>query len=160
MSELLDDLRRFFLSRLEQHRNRPFLRAAMAACALVSSAGSGVSLRQRTRVDLVMDTLAALRVFDPHEGVELFNDFVAALEEDSAEGHRQAREVVAAEVARDPEKAGLLLRICLAVSERDGTIPPPQRHEIDAVCRWIGIAPEVCAHVMADPLDSLRGGQG
>jgi tellurite resistance protein len=42
-------------------------------------------------------------------------------------------------VAGNPEKARLLLRICLAISERDGSIPPPERHEIEAICRWIGI---------------------
>lgn len=111
----------------------------MAACALVASAGGSVSFRQRIRLDLVMETLDSLKLFDPHEGVELFNGFVEALRNDSGQGHRLAREAVSAEVAGDAEKARLLLRICLAVSERDGTIPPPEQHEIEAICRWIGI---------------------
>ena len=91
------------------------------------------------RVDLILETLDALKVFDPHEGVELFNEFVAALQADSATGHRLAREAVSSEVAGNPEKGQLLLRICLAVSERDGTISPPEEDEIEALCRWIGI---------------------
>jgi tellurite resistance protein len=156
MSDLVQSLREFYRTQLWRHRNRPFLRAAMAACALVSAAGGGVSFRQRIRVDMVMETLDSLKVFDPHEGVDLFNELVAALEADSAEGHRLARDVVAAEVARDPEKAGLLLRICLAVSERDGTIPPPERHEIAAICRWIGVPPDVCSGGMAPLMGERR----
>ena len=68
----------------------------------------------------MIETLDALKVFDPHEGVELFNELVAAIQADPEEGHRLARHLVAEEVARDPEKARLLLRVCLAVSEREG----------------------------------------
>jgi tellurite resistance protein TerB len=145
MSGFLQSLRRSFRSQLDRYRNRPFLRAAMAACALVATASGSVSFRQRTRVDLVMETLDALKVFDPHEGVDLFNDFVAALSAESNQERRLAREVVSAEAAHDPERARQLLRICLAVSECDGAIPPPERHEIEAICRWIGIDPDVCA---------------
>jgi tellurite resistance protein len=146
MSAFLSGLRGFYRSQLERHRQRPFLRALMAACALVASAGGQVSFRQRIRLDLVMETLDALKVFDPHEGVALFNGFVAELRNDRERGHRLARQAVSAEVAGNPEKARLLLRICLAISERDGSIPPPERHEIEAICRWIGIDPaEGCA---------------
>jgi tellurite resistance protein len=139
MSGFLRSLRGLYRAQLERHRQRPFLRAVMAACALVSVASGGVSFRQRIRLDLLMETLDDLKVFDPHEGVELFNGFVEALKQDSGAGHRLARQAVAAEVAGHPEKARLLVRICLAISERDGTIPPPEQHEIEALCRWIGI---------------------
>jgi tellurite resistance protein len=138
MSEFLLGLRLFYRSQLERHRQRPFLRAVMAACALVASADGGVTFRQRVRVDLIMETLDDLKVFDPHEGVELFNGFVEALRVDSEAGHRLAREAIASEVVGDQEKE-LLMRICLAVSERDGTIPPPEQHEIEALRRWFGI---------------------
>jgi len=120
----------------------------MAACALVSSADGSVTFRQRVRVDLVMDTLDALKVFDPHEGMELFNGFVEALQHNSKEGHRWAREAVSAEVEGDAEKAELLVRICLAVSERDGAIPPPEQHEIEALCHWIGVDPDTAGYLV------------
>jgi tellurite resistance protein len=150
MPAFLPGLRSYYRSRLERHRKRPFLRAVMAACALVSSADGRVSFRQRVRVDLIMETLDALKIFDPHEGVKLFNEFVEALRIDSEDGHRLTREAVSSEVAGDPEKAQLLLRICLAVSERDGGVPPPEQHEIEALCRWIGIDAEYGRYLAAD----------
>jgi tellurite resistance protein len=142
MSDFLSGLRGLYRSQLERYRQRPFLRAVMAACALVSVASGGVSFRQRIRLDLLMETLDDLKVFDPHEGVGLFNGFVEELQKDAESGRRLARQAVAAEVSGHPEKARLLMRICLAISERDGTIPPPEQHEIDALCRWIGIEPD------------------
>ena len=49
------------------------LEAAMAACAMVSASEGQVSFADRIRVDQIMDTLTRLKVFDPHEGVDLFN---------------------------------------------------------------------------------------
>ena len=68
-----------FQEQMERHRNRPFLRAVMAACALVAAADGKVSLAERVRVDQILDTLEELRIFDPHEGVDLFNEFTDAI---------------------------------------------------------------------------------
>lgn len=144
MAEILSSLGQLYRSQLERLRNRPFLRAAMGACALVSTADGRVTLYQRTRVDRLLETLDALKVFDPHEGVELFNELVQALEADSDAGHRQVLDIVSREVADDPEKARLLVRICLAVSERDGAVPAAERREIAALCRSIGLQPASC----------------
>ncbi|MEA3278902.1 MAG: hypothetical protein U9Q81_27130 [Pseudomonadota bacterium] len=141
MPEFIHNVNLLYRSQLVRHRNRPFLRAAMAACALVSMANGAVSLRQRVRVDRVMETLDALKIFDPHEGVELFNEFVEGLNEDADAGRRRAMEVVAREVGQDLGKARLLARICLAVSEREGAIPPAERCEIAELCRCIGLEP-------------------
>lgn len=144
MSEFIRSVAQLYSGQLMRYRNRPFLRAAMAGCALVAMANGSVSLRERMRVDRIMETLDALKVFDPHEGVVLFNEFVEALRDDPAEGRRRALEVITREVADEPEKAGLLARICLAVSERDGAIAPEQRREVADLCRCIGVAPGFC----------------
>lgn len=141
MSGILTGLIRGYEEQLQRHRNRPFLRAAMAACATVAMASGGVSLRQRMRVDQVMETLDALKVFDPHEGVDLFNEFVDAIRKDSAWGRARVLEAVDEEVAEEPEKARLLIRICAAVSERNGDIQEPERREIQLLCSRYELEP-------------------
>ena len=144
MSGILSGLIRGYEEQLQRHRNKPFLRAAMAACATVAMASGGVSLRQRMRVDQVMETLDALKVFDPHEGVDMFNEFVEAIRKDPAWGHVRAMEAVDSEVAEEPEKARLLMRICAAVSERNGEIHEPERREIQRICTRYGLEPAEC----------------
>ena len=144
MTELLHSISQICRKQLQRHRNRPFLRAAMAACALVATAGGVVSFRQRVRIDRVMETLDALKVFHPHEGVNRFNEFVGILREDPEGGHRRLLHLVAAEVSQDTEKALLLARICLAVSEQEGEVPQAERREIAALCRSIGLDPSLC----------------
>jgi len=144
MSQFVHTIAEVYAVQLERHRNRPFLRAVMAACALVAMTGGGVSLRDRARVDQVLETLEALKVFDPHEGVELFNDYVAALRADPEAGRRAVLDAVGQEVAKEPEKAGLLGRICQAVSASEGRLGPAQGQALADLCRCIGVSPGFC----------------
>lgn len=144
MSSILNGLMRGYQAQIQRYRNRPFLRAAMAGCALVSMADRVVSLQQRTRVDQILETLDALRLFDPHEGVDLFNEFVEAIRIQQEAGHALALTVLDQEVAEEPDKARLLMRICAAVSEEEGVIHPPEWRELHGLCLRYGIEPHHC----------------
>jgi tellurite resistance protein len=139
MSGFLDAIAASYNEVLERHRKRPFLRAAMAACALVATADGVVTLRDRVRVDQVLAALQALRVFDPHEGVNVFNEFVAVLQDDPARGRAVAISAIRTEADKDRDRAEILIRICIAVSRVAGGIPRPQRAEIMNLCTLLGL---------------------
>lgn len=141
MTGFLQELLDRYHTELERHRNRPMLRGAMAACALAATADGEVRLAERMRVDRILETLEALRVFDPHEGVDLFNDFVEAILASPREGHQRAVEAVQA-VTSDRETAALLVRICLAVAEAKAEVTLPEQIEIVMLCSILGVEPE------------------
>jgi len=103
-----------------------------------------VSLRERVRLDQLLETLDALKVFDPHEGVALFDEFVTALQDSEEEGLRLIHQAIDDEVADEPEKAGLLIRLCLAVSETASGVPEAEYRRIQALCRHLGLDPGHC----------------
>ncbi len=144
MSSMLTDLIRGYQEELQRHRHRPFLRAAMAGCALVSTAEGAVSLGHRVRVDEILETLDALRLFDPHEGIDLFDEFVEGIRLHAETGHARALAAVDGEVAEEPEKARLLVRICAAVSAQGGPVRPSERREIRALCARYGLEAQHC----------------
>ena len=125
---------------LERQRNRPFLRATMGACALVAFADGKVTLPERARVDQILETLEALKVFDPHEGVNMFNDFIDAIGQSPRKGRQRAVKAVIA-VANDPEAADLMVRICCAVSESKGEKALTDQIEIVQLCSLLGVEP-------------------
>ena len=90
MTGILADLVDRYQEHLERLKNRAFLRATMAACALVAVADGRVTFSERVRVDQILETLEALRIFDPHEGVNLFNEFVDAIRAHPRDGHGHA----------------------------------------------------------------------
>lgn len=140
MTSFLDSLSETYHEQVNRYKNRPFLNAAMAACALVATSNGKVSFCQRMRVDQILETLDRLRVFDPHEGVELFNDFVDQIFTCSKTGHEKALAAVTS-VANEKPVAELLIRVCLAVSESDGQISLPEQVEIVSLCGVLGILP-------------------
>jgi len=140
MTGFLDNLIGRYRSQAKRNRNRPFLRGTMAACSLVATADGQVSFGERVRVDQVLQTLDALRVFDPHEGVDQFNDFTDVILKTPSEGRPHAIEAMRA-AATNRETAELLIRICLAVSEANGVVSLADEIEIVTLCSLLGIEP-------------------
>ncbi len=147
-----------FHEELERNHNRPFLRATMAACALAASADGKITFGERVRVDQILETLDNLKIFDPHEGVDLFNGFADAILETPETGRKQAFDVLK-DVAKDDETKALILRICCAVSEvnaEDGEKNLVDQIEIVSLCSRLGIKPESCGlYTDLDPQDVL-----
>ncbi len=139
----LQQLAGYYRTQLERHRQQSMLRGAMAACALVSTVGGEVSFTHRMRVDQIFEALESLSVFDPHEGVALFDEFSRAILDQPRDGAYAAIEALRA-AATDPDKAALLIRICLALSERNGEISLVEQIEIVTLCSVLGVQPDNC----------------
>jgi tellurite resistance protein len=153
----LQSLTTLYRKEIERHHNLPFLKAAMAACALVAIADGKVTLGQRARIDQILETLDALKVFDPHEGVELFNDFIDAILESPEDGRDAALKAIFA-VARDKATAKLLIRLCCAVSEAKAETHLADQIEIVMLCSRLGIEPKDCGLSLEKVLDDLSAG--
>jgi len=136
-----------FQEALERNRNRPFLNATMAACALVATADGRVSLGERVRVDQILETLEALKIFDPHEAVDLFNDFSDNILDNPQSGHEKALATLL-ETAIDEEMKTLIIRICCAISEiehgQGDDVIAADHIEIVSLCSRLGVDPKTC----------------
>lgn len=134
----LTDLLSDYQAQLQRHRNRPFMQATMAACALVSVADGEVSLSERIRVDQILEALESLKVFDPHEAVDQFNEYARDILAHPGIGREKAISAVKV-VADDPDKAALLMRIFLAICEAGGRESLAKRIEVVMLCGVLGI---------------------
>ncbi len=142
MSSFLDDLTDYYHTLQERHRNLPFLNGAMAACALIAAVDGEITLSQRLKVDQIIEALEALKVFDPHEGVDIFNEFSLAILQHPQAGRKEALKVVKKVAYEDQEKAELMIRICLAVSEANGSISLVEQIEIVSLCSILNLQPQ------------------
>lgn len=125
----------------EKRHNRPFLEAAMAACAVVAASEGEVTFSERIRVDQIMETLEKLKIFDPHEGVNLFNQYTDMIIASPKQGHEQVLSIIKAQ-AVDHETAELLVHLCLAVSQSDGKTSLIEHIEIVTLCGLIDVDPD------------------
>lgn len=130
---LWESLRGAVRSAAARHRNRPFLEAAMAACAYIAQADGYVSIGERGRIDDILEQLESLSIFDPHEGVNIFNDYVDLLKTDPASGQKAVFSAIE-KMSKDEEAALLVARICIAISNADGEFSDKERAAVVEVC--------------------------
>lgn len=122
----------------------------MAACALVAVSDGRVRFSERVRLDQILDAVDKLRIFDPHEGVDLFDGHVEDILNAPRQGREKALRAIAA-VSGDPESATLLARICLAVGRAGGGEALPKKIEIVTLCNRLGIDPATVNSGLGDP---------
>lgn len=143
MASLIERLKETIHLHSERHKNRPFLEATMAAAALVAAADGAVSFSERVRIDQLLEHLDQLKVFDPHEAVNIFNAYVDGLRDSPEDGRAKALSAVAG-VSDDREAATLMVRIATAISRADGIFTETERNELGAICAALDLSPEEC----------------
>ena len=141
MAGFLQSLLTDYQQQIQRHQNRPFLNAAMAACALMAGSGGEITFSQRIRVDQILETLEKLQIFDPHEAIDLFNDYTQNILDAPRAGHARALAAVQ-KVTANKETAGLLVRICMAVAQAGGEKNLSQQIEIVMLCSLLQVEPE------------------
>jgi len=142
MSGLLNNFTHLFNESQKKKQNRPFLNAAMAACAMISMSEGEVRFCDRIRLDQILSALERLKIFDPHEGVEIFNDYTRKIGASPKEGHAKAVAAVK-KVATDKTTAELIVRLCLAISLSDGKTSMVEQIEIVSLCSLLGVDAEL-----------------
>ena len=125
---------------MARYWDKPFLKAAMAVCALTALADGNVSLSERYRVDVILGTMERLRVHDPHKAVEVMNDYVA----DMRDQPERAMAVLKGKIARyagDYKAARTLLRIAYLVIAADDAVSDTERTVFDQICGSLDVDP-------------------
>jgi len=157
MPGFLQNLVDNYQAHMQRQRNRPFLEGVMAACAMVATVDGEVSFAEKVRVDQILGALERLKIFDPHEGIDIFNDFTDAILSNPKSGHERAFEAMEA-VAKEPENGALMLRICCAVSDADGEKSLADQIEIVSLCSRLGIDPVDCGlYVNGNAEELIKG---
>ncbi len=141
---LLDEIHR----EIQRYRNRTFLKAAMAACALSAYADGTVSLSERYSMDDILARFGRLKIYDPHKALDILDKFIEELRTNTEEAHT----VLIGKLRRladDPTAAELVAKIALIVSHADGEPSPAEKAQFDEVCRVLRVEAEELS--LADP---------
>ena len=137
MTQILSNITDLLSTQIKQYRNKPFLKATMAACALVATANGKVSLYQRMKIDQIMETQPRLKIFDPHDGMDLFNAYVERLQNDVETAHRKLCEIIKAVIDCE-ETADCVIRLCQTILQDSSQTNSVAQIEIRSLCDLLG----------------------
>ncbi len=131
---LLDKL----VTEVQRYRNKDFLKAAMAVCALAANADDDVNLAERYSIDRALEIEPALKYFNAAKAVRILDDYIHALREDGA----AAKAVLDNKVRRfagDHKRSRTLMRVAYVIIAADQQIIAAERAEFDRLCALLDL---------------------
>jgi tellurite resistance protein TerB len=140
-----------FLSRLKskaselktealKYKNKDFLNAAMAGCALVSMADGSVSAEEKQKMIRFIESNDALSVFTTSDVIKAFQEFVGQLEFDKDIGEAKAYQALL-KMKSNEGAARLLVRMVIAVAASDGNFDAQEQAVAGKIIRELGLSP-------------------
>jgi tellurite resistance protein TerB len=128
LKELIDSIHHV----LEKHNNRTFLEATMAACAIVAKADGIVNFAERGRLDQIVNLIERLKLYGPHEAIDLFNEYV--------ENHDVPYLLEKIQKIMDRKSdQQIILKICWDICRIDGEINRLERDAIEMIAHKLGL---------------------
>jgi tellurite resistance protein len=127
---IIDSIKALIAKHHQKIRQQDFLKAAMAACALLSVADGEVNFAELMARDYVLDHVKQLQLCDPNQAADLFRDYTEALQE-NYEAEKSKILKLITPYADDAELAPLLLRICLVIAKADEQLKPSEQEIVN-----------------------------
>ena len=125
-------------SELEKFRNRQFLDATMAASALVSMADGDANITELHILDQALETIQELRIYDPHQALDLYRDYIEDLRADPAAAQNRIMQSVE-KIREDPHGAHLLIQVCVALGKADEDFSGAEMSVIKELCQHLSL---------------------
>ena len=119
-------------------RDKDFLKAAMAACALIILADGDSALSERFAIDDLLARMERLRLYDPHKAIAILDDFMDRLRKEEA----RSRHILLNKIerlAKQRELAEAIPPIVTAVALADGEVNPHEFAMLRHICALLEI---------------------
>ena len=140
-----------FLSRLKskagelktdalKDKNKDFLNAAMAGCALISMADGSVSSEEKQKMIKFIEHDDALSIFSTNDVIKAFQDHIGQLEFDKDIGEAKAYQALH-KMKSNAEAARLLVRMIIAVAAADSDFDVKEQIVAGRIIRELGMSP-------------------
>ena len=119
-------------------KNKDFLNAVIAGCALVAASDGNVSPEEKRKMFGFINNSDELKVFDNADVIESFNKITSKFEFDYEIGKAEALKIVA-KLKGNPDAAKLMVRVCCVSGASDGNFDNDEKQTVRTICRELGL---------------------
>ena len=154
MADFLTILIRYHRKNKLRAENFYFMKACMAAAAIVAKADGVACRKEALAAKSLMKILENLQIFDPRHGSEVYGSFLEKLEKDRKKGLSEALKAIGP-IRNDTELTQLLVMLCHTISEADGIVRPEEVDAIEEICKLLDIDAKAVKAVEIDLREQL-----
>ncbi len=128
-------------SEVTKLRNKSFLDAVVAGCALVAYADGVVRPEEKQKMMGFLRNSEVLSVFSTEEVITIFDKYAKQFEFDHQIG--QASALQAVDKSKDKEaEARLMVRVCCAIGAADGNFDNDEKAVVRKICAELNLNPK------------------
>lgn len=125
---------------MTKYRNRDFMEAVVAGCAIVAAADGTVSADEKQKMIGYMQSSDELKVFEMEDVIASFNEIVGKFDFDATIGKGEALRKIAKIKGKDGADR-LLVRVCCAIGAADGDFDDQERAAVVGICTELDLTP-------------------
>jgi len=125
---------------ITRFKNKDFLEAVVAGCALVAGADGAIDEKEKETMAGFIQRNDALKVFDMSQVIASFNKFIGNFEFNVLVGKAEALSAIH-KIKTNAEAARLLIRVCCAIGMADGDFNDKEKATVREICLELGLSP-------------------
>lgn len=125
---------------VKKFKNRDFLNAVVAGCALVAAADGKIEESEKNKMAGYMNLSNELKVFDMREVITQFNAHVSNFDFSLEIGKQEALKSIS-KFSGKPEVGRVIVAVCSAIGAADGDFDEQEKAVVREICRVLGLNP-------------------
>lgn len=138
LSNITDSLRSSLAAEVKRYKNREFMEATVASCAIVSMADGRLDPAEKRKMIQFMQLSDELKVFPIDEVISTFNKFITSFEFDFEIGKMEAMKYVS-RLKDNPASARVMVRVCCILGAADGNFDDDEKRAVGEICQALNI---------------------
>lgn len=121
-------------------KNRTFMEAVVAACAMVAAADGTISSEEKQKMAGFMRNSDELKHFPMPDVIAFFEKVVGNFDFDAEIGKAEALKVIGRLRGKE-EQARIMVRVACAIGASDGEFDQDERGVVRNICKELGLNP-------------------
>ena len=140
MKDKGNEVRARLTAEVSKFKNRAFLEATVASCALVAAADGTISSEEKQKMAGFIRNSDELKHFAMPDVIAFFEKVVANFDFDAAIGKAEALKVIG-RLRGNEEQARVMVRVACAIGASDGNFDQKERAVVREICVELGLSP-------------------
>lgn len=140
MKDKGNEVRARLSAEVSKFKNRAFMEATVASCALVAAADGTISSEEKQKMAGFIRNSDELKNFAMPDVITFFEKVVGNFDFDAAIGKAEALKVIG-RLRSNPEQARVMVRVACAIGASDGNFDQKERAVVREICVELGLSP-------------------